>query len=197
LPQYWQQGSYEPSEPPENTPRPRPPGSPRWLWILAGGAVLLVVGLVIALVIANGSSKQQTAVAPLPPMPEPSTTARPPTTPRLPTTTAPRPTLPLPLPIPFPTEIPPSGETQTVIYSVTGDGRAINITYVDEGGILQTQFNVVLPWSKEVSLASPAKDAASIVIVNVGRDVTCSVTVAGVQVSERTGAGLTICNGSS
>ena len=40
---------------------------------------------------------------------------------------------------------------------MTGEGRAINITYVDNGGIMQTEFNVALPWSKEVSLSAPAK----------------------------------------
>ena len=45
---------------------------------------------------------------------------------------------------------------QTVVYNVTGDGRAISITYVDTGGMMQTEFNVVLPWSKEVSLPASA-----------------------------------------
>ena len=41
---------------------------------------------------------------------------------------------------------------QTVVYNVTGEGRAISITYVDDDGMMQTEFNVALPWSKEVSL---------------------------------------------
>jgi hypothetical protein len=85
------------------------------------------------------------------------------------------------------------GPTETVVYDVSGDGRAINITYVDNGGVLQTEFNVMLPWSKEVELAQPAKDSASVSIINVGREVSCSITVNGVQVQQRTGAGLTIC----
>ena len=40
------------------------------------------------------------------------------------------------------------------------------------GGIMQTEFNVALPWSKEVSLAAPAWNSASVAVVNVGRDVT-------------------------
>ena len=88
----------------------------------------------------------------------------------------------------------PTG-TDTVVYNVDGDGRAINITYVDTGGIMQTEFNVMLPWSKEVSLSSPARGSASVAVVNVGRDVTCSVSVNGVQVRQRTGRGLTICTG--
>lgn len=80
-----------------------------------------------------------------------------------------------------------------MLYYVSGTGRAINITYVDTGSLLQTEFNVVLPWSKQVDLPSPAEDSASLTIINVGRTVTCTVTVNGVQVQSNTGNGLTIC----
>jgi hypothetical protein len=180
--------SYPPGEPPQGPP---PPKSPRWLWVAAAVAVLLVVGLVIALVVVN-SGKQDTVVAP-PPMPEPtSTTSRTPST-----TTTLRP-LPPVVPVPTPTTTPPStsaapGATESVVYQVTGTGRAINITYVDTGRVLQTEFNVVLPWSKQVQLPSPANDSASVTIINVGPQVSCSVTVNGVQVQSNTGSGLTIC----
>ena len=180
---------YPPGEPPEPPP-PDGPKSPRWLWLVAGISVLMVIGLVIALVIVN-SSRQQTVVAPLPSMTEPSFTAPTPTT-------SPRPTIPVfPLPTlpgtPSTTGPPTPGATETVEYDVSGDGRAINITYVDTGGVLQTEFNVMLPWSKEVELAQPAEDSASVSIINVGREVNCAITVNGVQVQQRTGAGLTIC----
>ncbi len=154
--------------------------------------MLLVVGLVIALVIVNGS-KQDTVVAP-PPMPEPSTT----TTTRTPSTTTTLRPLPPVVPVPTPSTTPPSesaapGTTESVVYEVFGTGRAINITYVDTGSLLQTEFNVVLPWSKQVELPSPAEDSASLTIINVGRTVTCTVTVNGVQVQSNTGNGLTIC----
>src|SRR6478609_1767430 len=164
---------YPPGEPPQPPP-PEGPKSPRWLWIVAAIAVLTVIGLVIALVIVN-SSKQDTVVAPLPSLTEPNSTRPTPTT-------TPSPTIP---------SVP--GATETVVYDVSGDGRAINITYVDNGGVLQTEFNVMLPWSKEVELAQPAKDSASVSIINVGREVSCSITVNGVKVQQRTGAGLTIC----
>ena len=184
--QYGQQ--YPPGEPPQ--PPPKPPKSPRWLWWVAAVAVLTVVGLVIALVIVN-SSRQQTVVAPLPSMPEPSSTTPTPT----PTTT--RRTVP-PI-IPAPTTAPPTesatpGATETVTYGVTGDGRAINITYVDTGSLLQTEFNVMLPWSKEVELPDPAAESASVTVINVGREVTCTVSVNGAVVQQRTGSGLTICS---
>jgi hypothetical protein len=185
-------GQYGPQGEPPQQP-PEGPKSPRWLWIVAGIAVLTVIGLVIALVIVN-SSKQETVVAPLPSLTEPSFPSRTPTT-------SPRPTIPVfPLPtLPStpsptgPTGPTTSGATETVVYDVSGDGRAINITYVDTGGVLQTEFNVMLPWSKEVELAEPAEDSASVSIINVGREVSCSITVNGVQVQQRTGAGLTIC----
>ncbi len=55
------------------------------------------------------------------------------------------------------------------------------------------EFNVLLPWSKEVALSSPASNAASVTVLNVGREITCTVTVDGSQVRERSGSGLTMC----
>lgn len=204
LPQYSPYGygtgqhgyEYPPAEPPE----PDGPKLPRWLWVLAALVVLLVIGLVIALVITN-SSRQDTVFAPGPsatepsyPIPTPPTTTR-----RAPTTVLPP--LPSPAPTTGPTTTAPRGTaapgaTETVVYEVAGSGRAINITYIDTGGVLQTEFNVLLPWSKQVELPSPATSSASVSIINVGRDVTCTVTVDGAQIQQRTGSGLTICVGS-
>ena len=192
IPPYWQPGTgYPPGATPP--PPPPPPKSPRWLWIAAGAAVVLVAALVVALVVVTNSSRETTVVAP----------------PTAPTSAAgaPLPTLPpLPFPLPTATEDPgglpgPGPETgspanpETVVYRVTGEGRAINITYVDTDGVMQTEFNVALPWSKEVTLAAPAKNSASVAVVNVGRDVTCSVSVNGTSVRQRSGRGLTICSG--
>ncbi len=186
-------GQYGPQYPPGEPPQPpssEGPNAPRWLWFVAGIAVLMVIGLVIALVIVN-SSRQQTVVAPLPSMTAPSFTTPTPTT----TSRTPLPVFPLPTLPSTPSTTGPStpGATETVVYDVSGDGRAINITYVDTGGVLQTEFNVMLPWSKTVELAQPAEDSASVSIINVGREVNCSITVNGAQVQQRTGAGLTIC----
>jgi hypothetical protein len=85
---------------------------------------------------------------------------------------------------------------QSVVYNVSGEGRAISITYMDTGDIVQTEFNVSLPWSKEVSLSRSAIHPASVTIVNIGHNVTCSVTVGGVQMRQRTGMGITICDAS-
>jgi hypothetical protein len=187
------------------------------LWVVAAVAALLVAGLVLALFVVSGSPRDSTVAAPMPqttsaassPTTSAPTTSAP-TTPRVPITTTTRLPMPTATERPSPTEsMDPStpilpGETtesptgtETVVYSVTGEGRAINITYVDTGGVMQTEFNVVLPWSKEVNLSAPAKGSASVAVVNVGRDVTCSVSVNGAQIRQRSGRGLTICTGAA
>jgi hypothetical protein len=193
LPPYWTQtyGQMPPGMPPQEPP-PEPPKTPRWLWVAAGAVAVVVLALVAALIITNTSSSRQTVVAPNPTMPTPTTTSR--SAP--PTTSSPTPVFPFPaLPtLPSTTGSPAPGDTETVVYEVTGSGRAINITYVDTGNMMQTEFNVVLPWRKEVSLTKPAQNSASVTVINVGRDITCTVTVNGVPVRQRTGAGLTICS---
>ena len=164
------------------------------MWIAAGAAVFLVVALVIALALANDAIKKQTAVPPLPAMPESSSEF--PTPP--PSTRTPPSRTRVPMPPPggsqTPTETPTPGAMQDVVYTVTGDGRALSIMYIATGDVVQTEFNVALPWSKEVSLAKSAVHPAAVTIVNFGHNVTCSVTVGGVQVSQRVGVGLTICD---
>ncbi|WP_094360956.1 MmpS family transport accessory protein [Mycobacterium marinum] len=195
-PQYWQQNPGQPGEVlRDGPPPPEGPKTPRWLWIAAGAAVVLVIGLVIALVIANISIKNQTALEPLPPIAGPSSTIAPPTTRTSPTpSSSPAPTT--TSGSATPTTTPTAGAMQTVVYTVTGEGRAISVTYMDTGDVIQTEFNVALPWSKEVSLSRSANHPASVTIVNIGHNVTCSVTVSGVQVRQRTGVGLTICDAS-
>ena len=194
LPQYWTQ-SYPQSGPAPSIgfQPPEPPRGPRpWLWAAAGFALALVLAMVVWLIFTNiNPSRQQTSI---PAMPQSTPTRTPtPTTTRSPIP----PILPFPLPnLPLPT-VPttPSntGETEPVAYDVTGSGRAINITYIDTGGVMQTEFNVQLPWHKDVDLPKPAKDAASVTVINAGRNVTCRISIAGVQVQQNTGALLTVC----
>ena len=207
LPPYWTQTQYQPPPPPPppDEPPPGPPKSPRWLWLVAGGAVAIVIGLVVALLVTYGSTRDDTAIGPLPPMPEPSTTVPPPTTTRTttptptpttePTTTEPQTTEPS---TSEPTTSRPTtteeAATESVVYNVSGEGRAISITYVDTGGILQMEFNVALPWSREVSLSPSTVKAASVTVINVGRDISCSITLNGTQTEQRSGNGLTICS---
>lgn len=190
----WQYGQFPPAEPRQGGSPPRQSKPPRWLWIAAGAAVLLVVALVIALVIANGSAKKETAVPPLPAMPgskSPPTTSASPRTSAPPSATA---TSPVPSTAP---ETTTAGPSETVDYNVTGEGRAISISYVDNDGVMQIEFNVALPWSKEVSLPKSGNQRATVTIVNIGHNVTCSVTVDGVPGHQRTGVGLTMCDAAS
>ncbi|MBO0878990.1 MAG: hypothetical protein J2P17_01110 [Mycobacterium sp.] len=198
LPQYWLQGQPPDPHTPESTSgRPK---APRWLWIAAAAAaVLLVAALAIALVIANGVAKKQTAVPLLPAMPSspipppttsPSTSRASSTAPSSSATTSQRTSAQSSLPS-------SANAMQTVVYNVTGEGRAISITYVGNDGMTQTEFNIRLPWSKQVSLPRSGNPKPNVTIVNIGHDVTCSVTVDGVQVRQHTGAGLTGCNGGS
>jgi hypothetical protein len=160
--------------------------------------------MVIALVIADTNSEQDTVTAPLPPVQQepalttpPTTTSRTPATTSSPSTSTSPSTSPSTPPLTSAPLLPPTsatpGVSESVVYTVAGEGRAISITYVDSGGVLQMEFNVVLPWTKEVALTSPATNAASVTVLNVGREVTCRVSVDGTQVRERTGTGLTIC----
>ena len=81
-----------------------------------------------------------------------------------------------------------------MVYEVDGEGRAINITYIDTGGVMQTEFNVLLPWTRKWTLSKPAKEAASVTVINAGRNVTCRISIGGVEVQERSGAVLTVCS---
>ncbi|MGJ6123241.1 MmpS family transport accessory protein [Mycolicibacterium sp. Y3] len=183
-----------PPPPPGGPTPPEGPRTPRWLWVVAAIAIIVVLGLVIALVIVN-SSQQDTVVAPVPSLSEPAATPTPSTTRRPSTTSTTAPSLaPLPSTSAPTTSGTEPGVTETVVYNVSGTGRAINITYVDTGGVLQTEFNVMLPWSKQVDLAKPAKGSASVSIINVGREVSCSISIDGAQVQQRSGSGLTICS---
>jgi hypothetical protein len=189
LPPYWQQGQ----PPPNQTPPDQEPGrpkAPRWLWIAAAAAVVLVTALVVALVIANGTARKQTAVPALPETPTSENVTPKPSTSPSPSAAAPAPAT------TEPSQPGEAGGMQTVVYNVSGDGRAISITYVDNDGMMQTEFNVGLPWTKEVSLPESGSKMPNVTIVNIGHDVTCSVTVDGVEVTTRSGVGLTICNGS-
>ena len=197
LPAYWQHDQPPSGGPPPEgmaPPPPEGPRSPRWLWVAAVSAVLLVVGLVIALILANDAIKTQTAVPPLPAMPGSSSPIPTPSY-KAPSRAPSAPTAaPAPPPAGGPTETTSPGAMETVVYNVTGEGRAISIMYIDSDDVIQTEFNVSLPWSKEVSLSPSATHPASVTIVNIGHDVTCSVTVAGVQMRQRVGVGLTICD---
>lgn len=192
---------WEPSQPPPGGPTssgpngpPEPPRLPTWLWLVAGAAVLLVVGMVMALVIHSSGRNSATVspappISPLPTAPSTPVPKRPPST-TTPPSRSPSSTSPTTTP---PTETTPSGVPETIVYKVTGTGRALSIAYIDTGGVLQTEFNVALPWSKQVTLTPPASTAAAVTVVNFGEQITCSVSVDGTQVRQHTGSILTVC----
>lgn len=172
---------------------PEPPRFPTWLFLVAGAAVLLVVGMVIALVITNGSQRDSATTTPVTPLPTAPSTPIPkrvPTTPPSPSRT-PAPSTTTSTPPPTTSTTP--GVPETIVYSVTGTGKALSIAYIDAGGVLQTEFNVRLPWTKKVTLTPPASTAAAVTVVNFGEQITCSVSVDGAQVRQRTGSILTVC----
>lgn len=200
LPAYWTQTQSFPqtgSVPAGSAdPPPGPPRGPRpWLWAVGGFAIATALALVVWLVMANMKlSNQETSI---PAMPQSSiTSSQPPVTttrPRVPTLPS-IPAIPIPtLPMPGNPSTPSSGETEPVSYQVTGTGTAMSIMYVDAGGMMQFEYNVQLPWNKQVDLPKPAKTSASITVINSGRNVTCSISIAGVQVVQNTSGLFTTC----
>lgn len=172
LPQYWLQEQLGPDQPTQQL-RPGRPRTPRWLWVAAAASAVLVGGLVIALVLTDSSP-------PLPAMPNSTTSASassPPSTPNGTATAPPK----------------SGGAVDAIVYQVTGEGRAISISYRDSDDVTQTEFNVSLPWSKHVNLPKSGNNA-NVTIINIGHDVTCTLMVAGQEVRQHTGAGLTVCD---
>lgn len=193
LPGDWAYATQQPHQPPPPPQPPTSPKSPKWLWFAAGAAIVLVVGLVGALILTSGSSSDTdqatglTATEPTATAPSRTSTApsTPSTTSRTPSPSASAPVIP---------STTPSGASESIGYQVTGEGVALTITYIDADGVLQILYNVTLPWSADVTLESPASEAASVVVVNVGREVTCSITVNGEVESTATNSGLTTCS---
>lgn len=190
--QHWDPVQPPPVGPTGDGSPPEPPRFPAWLWLVAGAAVLLVVGMVIALVIANGSQRNSATVPPVTPLPTAPSVPIPTRTPT--TTPTPRPTAPsTTATTPPPTTSTTTGVPETIVYKVTGTGKVLSIAYIDTGGVLKTDFNVTLPWSKQVTLTPPASTAAAVTVVNFGAQITCSLSVDGTQVREHTGSILTVC----
>ena len=52
---------------------------------------------------------------------------------------------------------------------------------------------MLLPWTKQVQLTGQANSMASVSIVNVGHEVTCSITIDGAATQQSSGTGLTLC----
>ncbi|MBB4855130.1 hypothetical protein HNP40_002522 [Mycobacteroides chelonae] len=174
-----QYGSYGP---PPKDPEPPRRSNTFWLWVVGIGALVVIVALIITLfvLIQRQDDRPPTVVA------TPST--------RTSTTTVPsRLTIP-PIPSftipPIPVDPPTQGSqaaTEAVVYEVGGHGPALNITYFDASGSLQMEFNVKLPWRKEVKLNAKQVTNAVVIAADFSHDVSCSLVVNGTQKSTTSG----------
>jgi hypothetical protein len=92
----------------------------------------------------------------------------------------PTPTAAPPSAVAEPTEAapPPAAEPRTVTYTVTGNRQLfdlVTIIYTDQQGALQTDVNVALPWTKQVTL-DPGVQLSSVTATSVGGQLSCSIT---------------------
>jgi hypothetical protein len=78
-----------------------------------------------------------------------------------------------------------------VVYEVTGPGKAITMEYVGDAGLAQFEFNVPLPWQKDVSVARGAAHVSAVASGDAA--LTCSITVEGVVISTQTASGFASC----
>jgi hypothetical protein len=165
----------------------------RWLWVASVAGIVLLIAVAGTMMILSGNdsgttsatvSPSATGAAPYPsaaPSPSvrrtPSATALPPETI---TSVTPTPTAAPPSAIAEPTEAapPPAGDTRTVTYTVTGNRQLfdlVTIIYTDQQGALQTDVNVALPWTKQVTL-DPGVQLSSVTATSVGGQLSCSIT---------------------
>lgn len=91
---------------------------------------------------------------------------------------------------PIPVNPPTQGSqaaTESVVYEVGGRGSALNVTYFDASGSLQMEFNVKLPWRKEVKLNTEQVTNAVVIAADFSHDVSCTLLVNGAQKSATSG----------
>jgi len=83
-----------------------------------------------------------------------------------------------------------SSSTATVVYEVTGSGRASSVTYnSDGGGSIAQEASVKLPWRKEISV-DRGFSITTVSAQNAGSgSITCRIIVDGEVVKENTSSG--------
>ncbi|GFG51648.1 hypothetical protein MAGR_30890 [Mycolicibacterium agri] len=171
------------------------PDDRRWLWVASvAGIVLLIAVAGTLMILSGGDSGTTTATvspstseaAPYPseaPKPSasraPSATALPPET-ITSVTPTPTPSAAAPTTSAEPTEAapPPAAEGRTVTYTVTGNRQLfdlITIIYTDGRGALQTDVNVALPWTKQITL-DPGVTLTSVTATSVAGQLNCAIT---------------------
>lgn len=159
----------------------------KWLWVASVAGIVLLIAVAGTLMILSGGDSGTTSAtvssstskaAPYPsdaPSRLPSATALPPET-----ITSVTPTAAPPSAIAEPTEAapPPAADPRTVTYTVTGNRQLfdlITIIYTDQQGALQTDVNVALPWTKQVTL-DPGVELSSVTATSVAGQLNCSIT---------------------
>ncbi|WP_123025637.1 hypothetical protein [Mycolicibacterium stellerae] len=161
----------------------------RWLWVASVAGIVLLIAVAGTLMILSGGDSGTTSATvspstsrPVPypsdaPSRTPSATALPPETI---TSVTPTPTAAPPSAIAEPTEVapPPAASPGTVTYTVTGNRQLfdlVTIIWTDQQGALQTDVNVALPWTKQVTL-DPGVSLTSVTATSVGGQLNCSIT---------------------
>ncbi len=162
----------------------------KWLWVASVAGIVLLIAVAGTMMILSGGdsgttsatvSPETSEAAPYPsaaPSPRrPSATALPPETI---TSVTPTPTAAPPSAIAEPTEAapPPAADPRTVTYTVTGTRQLfdlVTIIYTDQQGALQTDVNVALPWTKQVTL-DPGVELSSVTATSVAGQLNCAIT---------------------
>ena len=162
----------------------------RWLWVASVAGIVLLIAVAGTMMILSGGDSGTTSATVSPSdkqaralsqrcarREEPSATALPPETI---TSVTPTPTAAPPSAIAEPTEVapPPAANPGTVTYTVTGNRQLfdlVTIIWTDQQGALQTDVNVALPWTKQVTL-DPGVSLSSVTATSVGGQLNCSIT---------------------
>jgi hypothetical protein len=164
----------------------------RWVWVASVAGIVLLIALAGTMMILSGNDSgttsatvsSSTSEAVPYPSATPSPTARRTPATALPpetiTSVTPTPSAAAPTPTAEPTEAapPPAGDPRTVTYTVTGNRQLfdlVTIIYTDQQGALQTDVNVALPWTKQVTL-DPGVQLSSVTATSVGGQLNCSIT---------------------
>ncbi|RDH77606.1 hypothetical protein DVS77_14575 [Mycolicibacterium moriokaense] len=165
----------------------------RWLWVASVAGIVLLIAVAGTLMILSGGDSGNTSAtvspstskaAPYPSQPAPSATRAPRATPLPPetitsVTPTPTPTAAAPTTAePTVAAPPPVADPRTVTYSVTGNRQLfdlVTIIWTDQQGALQTDVNVALPWTKQVTL-DPGVSLSSVTATSVAGQLNCSIT---------------------
>jgi Mycobacterium membrane protein len=156
----------------------------QWLWVASVAGTLMILSGGDSGTTAGTISSSTSEAAPYPSAAPSPSASRPPSATALPretiTSVTPTPTATAAAPTTEPTDAPPppAGDPRTVTYTVTGNRQfldLVTVIYTDAQGALQTDVNVALPWTKQVTL-DPGVQLSSVTATSVGGQLNCSIT---------------------